>query len=132
MAMRIISCLRPGIDVAVLPNDKAIAAYWDFANSTLELDYTQVIFTSWNPEEGLDESILTQIKAQMIASPQDKWTLVPHAITPGIESMAAALAEFGVVVLGETHEWTEEFGSKRILHRHIKTKVTSYAVCREL
>jgi hypothetical protein len=123
---QVIPLLRPGLDIIVLPTDnKQLAEYWDFAQTNLDLDYTQCIYSNWNLEDGLDDSVLTQLKAQFVGSPNDKWTLVPYCMTPGIEHMAAALSEFGVVVFGEDLEWTKKYGSKAILHRYIQSKASA-------
>lgn len=123
VASRILPCLRPGMDIIILPADsKAIAEYWDFAQMSFDLEYSQAIFANWNPEDGLDDQVMTQLKAQIVGSPDDKWTLVPYVMTPGIERVAGALAEFGVVVFGEDLEWSKTYGNKSVLHRHIRTK----------
>ena len=122
VASRIIPCLRPGLDIVILPTEnKSVAEYWEFAQLTFDLDYSQAIFSNWNPEDGLDDAVLTALKAQIVGSPEDKWTLVPYIMTPGVERVAAALAEFGVVVFGEDLEWTKKFGTKALMHRHIQT-----------
>ena len=119
VASRIIPCVRPGTDLVILPSDsKAIAEYWDFVHCSLDLDYSQAIFANWNPEDGIDDSVLTQLKTHIVGSPEDKFTLVPYVMTAGIKRVAAALAEFGVVVFGDQCEWSAKYGSKRILNRH--------------
>lgn len=122
VASRIIPCLRPGMDLVLLPSEnKAIGEYWEFAHVNLDLDYSQAIFSNWNTEDGIDESVLTQLKAHIVGSPDDKFVLVPYVMTPGIESVAAALAEFGVVVFGEDSDWSTRYGTKRMLSREAKT-----------
>jgi hypothetical protein len=121
VASRIIPCLRPSMDLVILPSDsKAINDYWELAQNCFDLEYDQAIFSNWNTEDGIDESVLTQLKAHIVGSPEDKFVLVPYVMSSGIERVAAALAEFGVVVLGEESEWSAKYGTKRMLHRHAK------------
>jgi len=122
VASRIIPCLRPSMDLVILPSDsKAVNDYWELAQNCFDLERDQAIVSNWNTDDCIDESALTQIKAHIIGSPQDKSALVPYVMSPGIERVAAALAEFCVVVLGEESEWIAKYGTRRMLHLHARS-----------
>eukprot|EP00960_Hanusia_phi_P000025 502-Hanusia_phi.AAC.2 len=121
---RCIGLLRPGLDVIVLPGGhEPTREFWSFMKDVLELGEDQVIFTSGDSfclDDDINDSIISKLRG-LIQSSGNSWTLVPYMVTSNFQRWACNLADLDVSVFGEDLEWVQKFGSKGILHRHIRS-----------
>lgn len=121
---RVLSLMRPGKDMCVLPGKNlAVKEFWEFNKIVLRLKADQVVFNNGeNEEEDIDDECITKLKAQIVTS-RDTWTLVPHQTDQKFRSWSQQLVEgLGVNVFGEDSEWLEKWGQRRnLLHRHVQS-----------
>ncbi|EKX41719.1 hypothetical protein GUITHDRAFT_74499 [Guillardia theta CCMP2712] len=121
---RCIGLLRPGVDVIVLPGGhEPTREFWSFMKDVLDLGEDQVIFSSGDSyclDDDINETILSRLRS-IIQSSGNSWTLVPYMVTSNFQRWACQLADLDVSVFGEDLEWVQKFGSKGILHRHVRS-----------
>lgn len=66
----------------------------------------------------LDNEVVSKIKASIVSSDGDTFTLIPYGVTPEFEDWASAFKETGrVSIFGETLSWTEGCPNKTFLYR---------------
>jgi beta-aspartyl-dipeptidase (metallo-type) len=125
---RFLGLMRNRKDLVVVPGgNNPTAEFVDFCSQTIGFQPWQVISTSgksFSMDEDMDETVMAKIRAVIQAAPPgDKFVLVPYICTPNFYKWARQLLDSElnceVGVFCETEEWTEKFGSKGILHRHI-------------
>ncbi len=111
---RILSLLKPGRDIAVVPgNCPAVREYADFCSTELKYEPAQIHFTS-GKSYLLEVDALEELLGPLLdCMGGQHFALVPYAATKTKRELAAAL---GVPLFGETSEWARAFATKGILH----------------
>jgi hypothetical protein len=121
---RCIGLLRPGRDVIILPGGhEPTKEFWEFAKDMLGFDDDQAIFTSGDSkclDHDMDDAVLSKLRS-LIESSDKPWTLVPYMVSPQFEGWARKLADLELAIFGEELEWVNKFGSKGLLHRHVRS-----------
>jgi len=88
----------------------------------MDLDDDQILYTSgdnYNLDVDIaaSEDVLAKVKQIIVQYGQeDRFTLLPYAVTDLFENWANNLSELGVSVFGETLDWISKYGHKGILH----------------
>ena len=133
--VRCIPLMRPR-DLILLPRNEVCVQSWRFYKDLLGLTNDQVIWTSGEAFH-LDADVTEEVISQLMTTFSDsdgsshapycmantaKWLLLPYAINESFLSWASGLLELpNVFAFGETASWTEMYGDKGILHRHMSS-----------
>jgi len=127
---RCLALLRGGRDVALVPGGhEGTREFAEFCKETLSLEDWQLIYT--DGEDFLAESIGTSavrdgLRKAIAASDKscEGWTMMPYTVTKDLtdltEELREELTDKTFQLFGETPEWINKYGSKKILYRRIR------------
>lgn len=111
---RIMSLLRPGRDIAIVPgNAPAVREFARFCCETLGLSEEQILFTS-----GARYQVQRDARKELVEKLKERtgggiWTMVPYSVSYSVNALAVDL---GLPVLGDAPQTVRRIGTKAILH----------------
>eukprot|EP00960_Hanusia_phi_P045811 757441-Hanusia_phi.AAC.1 len=121
---RVLSLLRPGLDIAILPGaHERTRHFWEFCKEVFGYEDWQAVFTSgniYNMDDDTDDTMVDTLR-EIITSSNCEWTLVPYCVTSQFQRWADKLSDLPVEIFGEDLEWIDTYGNKGALHRHIQS-----------
>ncbi len=121
---RCLPLVRPGRDIVVLPSGHSLVQEWHaYCAATYGLSSDQLVFTAGNTgvlDTDMSDDVVSALLLIVASNPMDQFVLVPYTVTPRLLKWAAPLIARGVQVLGEASSWMAQYGSKAMLHRHVR------------
>ena len=121
-----LSVVRPNKDFIILPRgSEGVDEFITFISRFTGLNpETQIIWTEGTSDcmhEEVDEVIVGGLMSLIESRPEEGFVFIPYTFTPSFVQWCQPFASHPQVrVVGDNFEWRATFGSKAILHRHMK------------